>query len=213
MNKQIFQTAALLVAIIGVIGWLCFVNFGGPKMDLNIYTALGTITAEETARLIENKGEVVVISWGSGQRMPVADAQVKAFSETLKKYKEIQIAAPEKINFKPSQMMASGGAISPDELLKILKAHPTASAMVLFLAFPNISGEDLKTDGKALAKFVVVSGYNPGYKRLLMDRVIQLAIVPQNERTEDAKPPQSIRENFDRNYRVITAEQAASQPY
>jgi len=74
-------------------------------------------------------------------------------------------------------MMASGGAIAPDELSRIVKSHPTASAVVLFLAFPNISGEELKMNGKALAKFVVVSGYNPGYKRLLTDHVIQHAII------------------------------------
>jgi len=165
MNKQAFLAVALVAVIIGMVGWLS-VNFSDRKLDVDVYSALGSVTAEETAKLLENKGEVVLISWGSNQRMPVADAQINAFSASIKKYGGIRIAASEKVNFSPSQMMASGGAIAPDELSRIVKSHPTASAVVLFLAFPNISGEELKMNGKALAKFVVVSGYNPGYKRL-----------------------------------------------
>jgi len=56
MNKQAFLAVALVAVIIGMVGWLS-VNFSDRKLDVDVYSALGSVTAEETAKLLENKGE------------------------------------------------------------------------------------------------------------------------------------------------------------
>ena len=109
--------------------------------------------------------------------------------------------------------MSTGGAIPAEELLKIVKAHPTAGAMVLFLAFPNLSPQELNIIREAETKIVVVSGCNPGYKKLLMDRNIDLAIIPRFDLAENTRSPQTVQEIFNQNYQVVTSAQAAELPH
>lgn len=215
MNKKIAVVACLLIAIAGACAWLYRgTSESVPKSDLDIYEALGTVTAEETSRLIGNKGEIVMIGWDfSRNKMPVMEAQMTSFERALKKHAGIQIAAREKVLRNPAQMMATGGGMPATEFLKVVKAHPKSDAIVLFFAFPNLSAEELKEISESQAKFIVVSGFNPGYKKLLMDRHIDLAIVPRFDRSENPSPPQTIRESFDQNYQVVTSDQAANLPY
>ncbi len=215
MNKKVTVVASLLVVIAGTCAWLYHTSSGDvPKSDLDISQALGAVTAEETAKLLGNKGEIVVISWDSSHnKMPLVEAQLNSFERALKKHDGIQITASEKVLRNPALMMATGGAMPADQLFKVVKAHPKAGAFVLFLAFPNLSSEESKQVSEGPSKFVVVSGCNPGYKKLLMDRAISLAIIPQFDRTQNIRPPKTVRESFDQNYLVVTPDQAASLPY
>ncbi|MEO5803553.1 MAG: hypothetical protein ABIR24_08475 [Verrucomicrobiota bacterium] len=212
MNKKII-IVFLLILILGAGAWLYHTQFGQPKIDLNIYQTLGSVTAEETAKLLGNNGDIVVVSWKTHNKSPVVDAQIASLARGIKKHKGLRIAASEKVERDPAQMMATGGAVPTEEFLKIVKAHPEAEAFVLFLAFPNLLPQALETITKGQTKFVVVSGCNPGYKKLLLDRTISLAIVPQFDRTKNTRPPQTSQEVFDQNYLIITPEQANALPY
>jgi len=213
MNKKVAIIVSLLIAV--TCAWLYFASSGDvPKSDLDISQALGAVTAEQTAKLLGNKGEVVVISWDSSKnKMPVVEAQLNSFERALKKHGGIQLTASEKVLRNPAQMMATGGAMPTDQLFKVIKTHPKAGAIVLFLAFPGLSPEESKQISEGQTKFVVVSGCNPGYKKLLTDRVISLAIIPQFDRIQSTRPPKTVQEIFDQNYLVVTPEQAASLPY
>ena len=213
MNKKVL-IALLLVLIVGISAWLFYSPSGDvPKTDLDIYQALGATTAEETAKLLGNKGGIVVIGWDSGHTMPVVEAQLTAFARALKKHEGMEIIANEKVLRNPTKMMGTGEAIPAEELLKIVKAHPTAGAIVLFLAFPNLSPPELSVIGEAKTKIVVVSGCNPGYKKLLMDRNIDLAIIPRFDLAENTRSPQTVQEIFNQNYQVVTSAQAAELPH
>ena len=209
MKKKI-TILFLLLVIAGAGTWVYCTQVREPKIDSDIYEALGSITAEETAKLLGKKGEIVVITWEI--RNQVLEAQMASFARTIKKHQGLRLATIEKVKRDPAQMMSTGGAVPADEFLKIIKAHPTAGAFVLFLAFPNLSPQALKTINNQ-TKFVVVSGCNPGYKKLLMERTIQLAIVPQFDRTINIHPPQTSQENFDQNYQIVTPEKASTLPY
>ena len=215
MNKKITFIVSLLVVIVGACAWLYYTPPGDvPKTDLDIYQALGTVTAKETAKLLDNQGELVVISWDSSRnKMPVIEAQITSFERAIKQHKGIQITTREKVLQIPAQMMATGGGMPSDQFLKVVKAHPRAGAIVLFLAFPNLSSQELKELSEGQTKFVVVSGCNPGYKKLLMDRNIDLAIVPRFDRIKNTRPPQTVQESFDQNYQIVTSDQAATLPY
>ena len=215
MNKRGAIIASMFFVIAGTCAWLYFApSEDVPRSDLDISQALGAVAADETAKLLGKKGEVVVVSWDSSQnKMPVIEAQVNSFERALKKHEGIQITAKEKVLRNPAQMMSSGGAMPADQLFKVVKAHPTAGAIVLFLAFPNLSPEESKEISEGQSKFVVISGCNPGYKKLLMNHAISLAIIPQFDRTQNDRPPKTVRESFDQNYQVVTPDQAASLPY
>lgn len=213
MNKKV-GLALLLVMTVGIFAWFFYApSEDVPKTDLDVSQALGATTAEETAKLIGNKGGVVVISWDSGNKMPLVEAQLTAFAQALKNHDGIQLLAKERVIRNPTKMMGTGGAIPAEDFLKVLKTYPGAAGIVLFLAFPNLSSQELNIIREAQTKIVVVSGCHPGYKKLLMDRNIDLVIVPKFERVENARPPRTVQDTFEQNYQVVTSAQAAQLPY
>ena len=184
-----------------------------PKIDLNPYAALGAVTAEETAKLLGNQGRVLVMVRDTGaDRNPSVEAELKAFRQTLKKHAGLS-QVTEKIRVTPMLMMATGGGVPPDQLFKALATHANVGALVLFGGLPPLAEPELETLKKSGVKIVVVSSFHPGYRRLLEQQVIHLAIVPRPEAPPPgAQPPRTLRERFDEDYAIVTPADAARLP-
>src|SRR5437870_6955052 len=62
------------------------------KINLDPYEVLGAITAEETAKLLGNKGQVLVMAPDTGvNKNPSVEAELKAFQQTLKKQRNVSV--------------------------------------------------------------------------------------------------------------------------
>jgi hypothetical protein len=184
-----------------------------PKINLDPYDVLGAVTAEETANLLGNKGQVLVIVRDTGpDKNPSVEAELKAFQETLKKRPGLS-GVTERIRVTPMMMMATGGGAPPDQFLKALETHANTAAVVLFFGFPQLADSELETLKKSGVKIVVVSSFRPGYKQLLERQAIHLAVVPRS----DAPPPgtqtpRTLRERFDQLYTIVTPADTARLP-
>lgn len=190
---------------------LYFVAAGrAPKIDLNPYEALGAVTAEETAKLLNNKGQVLVMARDTGaDKNPSVEAELKAFRQTLKKHTGISLVT-ERILATPVMMMATGGGVPPDQLFKALETHPDVGAVVLFCSLPALAKAELESLKEAGAKTIVVSSFHPRYRELLEEGVIHLAIAPRSEPPPpEAPPPRTLRERFDQDYTIVTPANAA----
>src|SRR5882724_8041443 len=94
-----------------------------PKINLDTYNVLGAVTAEECARLMGNKGQVLVMIPGTGpNKNPSVEEEVKAFEQTLKKQKGMS-AVREKVEVTPMMMMATGGGVPIEQFFKALEKH------------------------------------------------------------------------------------------
>jgi hypothetical protein len=204
------QTRDLLVAGLAVGAAAIALYFGfarrSPKIDLGTYSALGAVTAEETAKLLGHKGVVVVLARDTGgDKIPSVEAELDAFQRMLKKQSglkqvTVRFVAP------PMLMMATGGGVPPEELARALAAHPNAAALVLFCGFPPMADTDLEVLKKRGVKTVVVSSFRSDYGRLLEQGVIHLAIAPRPEGPPPGTPPpRTLREQFDQDFAIVTA--------
>ena len=103
------------VAAVAAAGALYFGFVGrSEKVNLDTYEVLGAVTAEETAKLLGNKGQVLVLARGTGaNRNPSVEAELKAFQQTLKKHPGLSVVT-EKPELTPMQMMATGGGVPPE---------------------------------------------------------------------------------------------------
>lgn len=213
------KTIGLFIGMLAALGFVASLYFrqleGEPAINLNPYRALGARAAEETANLLGKQGTVVVILNDPGEtRDPVMDAQLESFQETLQRHGNIAITASERVKLDALQSMATGGAIPRDQFLGILQRHPKADAFLLFIGFPQLVDRDVVVLKQRAAKFIAVTAYLPGYKRLLESGVIHLAIVPRfGSLPEMAEKPRTLREWFDQEYVVITPNKTASLPY
>ncbi len=214
MNKTITPLLAILV-IAGAVAWIYRSQSGSSqKFDLNPYHALGAGVAEETVKLLGNKGSVVVMSPDtSAFKNAAIDGQLDSFQKTLAK-SGLTIAATVKFKLTPMERMATGGAVPRDQFLQVLQSHPNVGAVVLFCAFPPLASQDYDALTKSGAKVVVASGYVSFYRKLLEAQVIHLAIVPQFDRpATPGNPPQTLRGWFEQEFLVITSANTATLPY
>jgi hypothetical protein len=210
MNKPIRVLIAVVAVAAAIVSVYLATASRTPKIDLGPYSVLGAVTAEETAKLVGNKGEVVLMSPDSGTyKNPSVEAQSKAFRDTLKQRGSFNLVV-EKFSITPMLMLATGGGVPPEELLKTLKAHPNAAALVLFGRFPQMPDSDLEELKKHNLKTVVVSSLYPDYQRLLDRQLLHVAIVPRPEVTATGTA-KTVRERFDQEFMVIGAAQARAQ--
>jgi len=203
------RTKDILVASLAVSATAVSLYFAfatrSQKINLDSYEVLGAITAEETAKLLGNNGQVLIMVRDTGaDKNPSVEAELKAFQQTLKKYSGLSVVT-EKIQVTPTLMMATGGGVPPDRLFKALETHANIGALVLFFGFPQLADPELEALKKSGVKTVVVSSFRPGYQRLLEQRAIHLAIVVRPDAPPSpARKPRTIRERFDQEYLIMT---------
>lgn len=206
----IVATVALSAAAVSV---YFAVTGGSQKVNLDPYAILGTVTAEETARLLGEKGRVLVIVRDTGtDKNPSVEAELKAFQQVLKKYKGLSLQV-EKFRVTPVLMMATGGGLPTDAFFKALETHGDIGAVVLFLGFPPLTDPEIGALKKGGVKTVVVSSLRPGYKRLLERQAIHVAIVPRADAPPPGGPaPRTVRGRFDQQYSILTPADAGRLP-
>ena len=187
---------------------------GSMKFDLEPYNALGAGAAEETAKLLGNKGQVVVIAPDTSEsRNPAVEGELSSFQKTLKK-SGMTIVSTMRFKLTPMESMALGGAVPGDRFLKELQSHPNVGAVILFCAFPSLSPQDYDALRQSGTKFIVASGYLPSYRNLLDAKLIHVAIVPKFDSSfTPAKEPKTLRDWFEKEFTVITPANTATLPY
>jgi hypothetical protein len=208
MSKRTREITMAVLAI-GAAVVVLYLTFAGQseRLNLDTYEVLGAVTAEETAKLLGNKGRVLVMVRDTGpDKNPSVESELKAFQKTLNKRSGVSVIV-EKVQVTPMLMMSTGGGLPPDELLKALETHAKVDAAVLFFGFPQLSDAQWSALKKTSVKIVVVSSFRPGYARLLKQHAINLAIVPRAESpAPGAQSPRTVRERFDHEYLILTGE-------
>jgi len=214
------RTTSLLLAGLALVAVAAALHFGlgarttgAARLNLDPYTALGVVTAEETAKLLGEEGRVLVMVRDTGPNTnPSIEAQVKAFQQTLKPRRGVSVVV-EKFQLTPMQMLAAAGGVPTDQLFRALAAHPNTGAVVLFFGLPPLSEKEARALKESGAKLIVVSSFRPGYRQLMERQVIHRVIAPRPEAPPPGSaPPRTARERFDQDYLLITPAEAARLP-
>jgi hypothetical protein len=206
MNNRSKRIFLAVIAVAAAVVSVYFALAGrSEKIDLDPYNALGAVTAEETAKLIGNKGQVLVMVRDTGgNKNPSVEAELKSFQQALKAQKGVTVLI-EKIKITPVQMMATGGGVPPDKFLSALNAHSGLAALVLFMGFPQLADSEVEVLKKSGAKTVVACALRPGDQQLIERDIVNVALVPR----PDAPPtgpaaPRTLRERFDQEFMILT---------
>lgn len=213
MNKRAKDILVASLAMAAAAGAL-YLGFVGrsPRVELGSYEALGAVTAEETAKLLGNAGEVLVIARDTGaDKNPSVEAQVAAFQKTLKQHARIRPVIT-RFQATPLLMMATGGGAPPDHLAGALAHHPGADALVLFCGLPPLADAEWEGLRRRGVRTVVVASFRPEYALLLERGLIHLVITPRPESPPPgARPPRSLRERFDQDYAIVRGSEIARE--
>ncbi len=216
-NKKMVGAIALTLVIAASLSSLllttCEFQPSLPKANLLPYQGTGQVLAEETAKLLGNKGKIVVLVMDTGQvEITADDPRMNAFTEAIKGQKDITVMAVEKIS--PSLMIRSpaGKMLRAEPFLEIFQQYPNVDAIVSLIGVPRLADEQIGGLAQNRPKFVAVSDpatSSSELKKLFEAQVLQLAIAPRGHpSTNGGKPPSTPREWFDQNYIVVTPESA-----
>ncbi|HOK78768.1 MAG TPA: hypothetical protein PLW35_13750 [Verrucomicrobiota bacterium] len=196
----------LLGVVVCVAAVSLFLGLGGrsPKIDLGVYEALGAITAEETAKLLQDKAKLILIARDTGpDKNPSLEAQIDAFRQVLKKYRRLSVTV-ERFIASPMTMMATGGGIPPDQFSQILEKHKDIGTIVVFCPLPPLADSDVALLKSRKTKIVVASSFRPDYSGLMKQGVVEMVIAPKQEPPpSDAPQPRTLRELFDREFVIL----------
>ncbi|MBI3657443.1 MAG: hypothetical protein HY232_13595 [Acidobacteria bacterium] len=218
MSKNTLVALVALSVIFGCLTWLYFTQFGRmPQTLLKPDQALGDVVAEETAKLLGKRGQVVVVRELADRKSLALDTQVDFFKKGLKKMPGITLGGVElvkmgRLPMSPEKRMIDPFAepsmgLLPSQLVNIVQSHPKADAFVIFGGFPPLTAEEFNGLKQGGSKWIVVSDYEPHYKGLMQAQIIGLAIVPRlGSSQKSGEEPKTSREWFDREYIVVTPE-------
>jgi len=169
------------------------------------------VLAEQTAELLDHKGNIVVITIDSGQ-FPELRVQLAAFEKTLKSSGAISIQHIEDVAAKDPKY-GIGRGLSAARLLKTVAKYPTADAIVSFIGVPNFTSAEADEFSKAHPKFIAEVRSQERMLRLLDKGVLQVAVVSRFTfpAPGDSKHPHKPREWFDRYFQVVTPAPGATK--
>jgi len=214
MSKRTKGMAVAVLAVLAAVIALYLAFAGRPqKINLDTYEVLGAVTAEETAKLVDQKGRVLVLVRDTGaDKNPSVEGELKAFQGTLKRHAGLDVIV-ERIQVPPMQMMSTGGGLPTVQFFKALETHAKVDAVVLFFGFPPLTDLELASLKKTGVKTVVVSSFRPGYQRLLERQAINLAIVPRPDTSVPVPQTQrTLRERFNQEYILMTPGGSPERP-
>lgn len=173
-----------------------------PRANVKPFEQLGIAAAEETAKLLNQQGSVVlVVESMDGLKNPNAEAQIKGFKARLGKNSGVKLK--EVSEFKRN-MSDDPRTWPPEQAARFVSMGAGADALVLFVGFPQIFAP---ADGAAFkastAKILAVSSQSPLLESLVAEGSIRVAIVGRTP----PKPAPSTTETplqwFERVYTVL----------
>ncbi len=216
-RKLVTVTVAIL-AIAASIASIIYTQMSHtPKVDGRHYIAIGQVMAEETARVLEDKGEILLICNATAPKGSIMDQQMTTFKETLGKRGGISIKATQTLEAGVEARAGPDMGLSHDAFLKLLEANPGISGIVSFVGLPMLQDADIAKLGTERPKIVVYSQMGMGMKKLLETNAIDVAIMPRMlvappspTSKPSTKKPVTLRECFDLYYQIFTSENASS---
>ncbi len=212
-TKQVLLVAVSLLAILASLTWIYLTQFAAPKINLVLHNGVGEVMAEETDKLLQHQGRVVVVAIGASAA-PELRTQLQRFKETLAKLGRVTIKETDFLETENQPKYGTGRGLSARRFLRLVKKSGGADAIVSFVGAPNLSEADYDEIGKShLPKFIAESGSAAKLKRLFDRKVLQVAIVGRYQfPAPNNNAPTTPREWFDKRFQIVTAETAATLP-
>lgn len=212
MNRLLVGVVAGVVIIASIVSIILTQRRPTARINLLPFEGCGIAGAAETARLLNGRGRILVVTY---KRTDSVEAARRAFAKEISKYAGIQIVATEAVEI--SEMTESDmSGIPAESYFQWLTQHPGLDAIVSFVGTPNFSEADLRRLPRERPRFIVLQGYGPNLRDLLLDGLVDLAVVPRMQTAGEAQDqktePRTAFEWFHRYYTFATPKDAEQLP-
>jgi hypothetical protein len=200
---QKLLVAGCLLAIAGSGVWIYHYEFGSSGRNTPLQQAVGKVLAEETARIVGRPGKIVVVT-AESSGAPELKVQFDAFQKALKLLGGITIQDKVVLDPGDNPKYRPGAGLSGKHLLKIVRKHAGADAIVSLVGAPALSEQDLG-QLKAPIKLIAETHSPEKLVALLDKKILVSAIVPRFEfPAPGPHKPQTSRQWFDLYFQILT---------
>ena len=204
-SKQALAIAGLILVILASLTWIYVTEVAAPKINLPLHQGVGLVLAEETSKVLGNKGQVVVIAINP-RKFPELKAQLAAFEKALKGLRGIKVKETYMVETNDDPKYGVGTGLSAKRFLKIQKKYPAADAIVSFVGVPNLTDEDFTGLKRPTPKFIAETRSPEKSIRLFQKGVLQVAVISRFVfPAPGPKNPHTPREWFDQYFQIVTA--------
>jgi len=200
-QRKIIQTICVLAIIASL---LSFIPEGPRKarLDRMSFRALGWGMAEESARVLHERGDVVVVyPDASGTRFAVYEDQMKFFWNSIESHSGIHVVGREKVAGFFDHSPEPGSGMSPEHYKEIVQKYPKAAAIISFVGLPYLTEAQISELPEKLPKMVAYVARQGVRKEFFEDQIVHVVIARRFVKP-DTKI-QKIPELFAYYYQVI----------
>jgi len=203
--KPAILAIVCVLLIAGSATWIYRTQFAAPPFKVQLHRAVGQVMAEQTARLLGNRGKVVVISI-EGTQAPELKVQIEEFQATLKQQGTVQVTKTYYLETEGKTKYGVGSGLSARRFVRIVNKNLDADAYVSFVGAPELSEEELK-ELKKTPKLVAESRSVDKLTKVFQQKIVQAAVVSRFTFPAPVEgKPHTTREWFDKHFQVVTGE-------
>ena len=220
--RPLILVATVLVIIICVVFAMIYVaSWQGPPQfttDLTTFQAAGETAADETLKLLNRHGKIVVLVPNAVEsKVPVVAAVIAGFTVAVQKQPGVTVVATEPVTIQDLQLNGLDKGLSPRRYRALVQQHPDVDAVVSLAGVPLLQDADWKDLPAQRPKFIAVFTTDrlmtsARLRKLFAEHVVQLAIIPRPAPPAGAKVPKTAHDRFEQLFMVTGAEQAAWLP-
>jgi len=191
--------------------WIYTHHFAAPKINVPLHQAVGRVMAEETAKLVDNQGRIVVIAIETAKDAELK-VQLEEFERTLKRFSRITVAKTYMLETENRSKYGVGSGLSGRRFIRIVNKNTTADAMVSFVGAPELKDEEIG-QLQARPKFIAESRSVQKLEKLFAKQLLQVAIVSRFQFPAPVEgKPGTLRQWFDKRFQIVTAESVGALP-
>jgi len=210
-TRRIALIVFLLAAIGGSGFWIYRTQFAKEPINEGLHRTIGRVMAEETARVLNSTGRVVVIAM-ERHKAPELRAQLAEFEKSLKEISRIRIHETYNLDTGEQPKYAFGSGLSARRFTRIVNKSQHLDAVVSFVGVPNLAANDA-TDVKRSTKFIALCRSAERLKSIFEAKLIQVAVVSRFQFPNPIQgQPRDARELFTQRFQIVTAANAGDLP-
>lgn len=203
---------ALCLALIAGAGFSIWrTEFAAPKFNLALHQAVARAMAEETVKLLNGTGKVVVIAIELAGE-PELKAQLDEFEHSLKPHPKIALQKTYKLETDDKPKYSFGSGLSGRRFVRIVNKTPGADLYVSFLGAPALSTNEL-AELKTTPKLIAEARAADKLKKPFEQKILQTAIVSRFQFPNPVQgTPRTSQEWFDQRWQIVTAANSKDLP-
>ena len=121
-QKPVLIVAGLILAIVGAAFTIWRTQFAAPKFNLELHQTVARALAEETAKLINQSGKIVVITVDLASE-PELKVQLDEFARAIKRHRKIEVAKTYKVETEDKPKYSFGSGLSARRFVRIVNKN------------------------------------------------------------------------------------------